>query len=308
MTPLSLLESARQGNPTAIAALMNLTLNPKGITAKAALKEQCLHVFLSSDRALNQATLVSFTRHGVVGLGLEVLQESIQLVKVYGQKSDEASPLWTDAFTLTSVLPDHPPTHPLQATDPLQADVDVLQSELASDRSRPGLTVANQLTQWFIASKQHIANGLGSDRPRRMLMLTNDYTKRLAHQFTASKQKIAETLDRVQFPIWQAAILQSQPLSSSKSLTTAAIVTVVAFMSGGFLAVIASSHNEAASKTDRINLFAKAADSQASIQPTAEQIITNQQVETQKYLLKMNAAQRKFYLENNRLASSLEDL
>lgn len=46
MTPQAVLSAAKQGNPQAIAALMNRSLQPKGITAKAKLTDGCLHVML----------------------------------------------------------------------------------------------------------------------------------------------------------------------------------------------------------------------------------------------------------------------
>jgi hypothetical protein len=45
-TPPNLTELAKQGNANAIAALMNRQLQPRGITAKAALKVGCLSVIL----------------------------------------------------------------------------------------------------------------------------------------------------------------------------------------------------------------------------------------------------------------------
>ena len=47
-TQPNLLELAKQGNPKAIATLMNRQLQPKSITAKAALKEGCLQIMLES--------------------------------------------------------------------------------------------------------------------------------------------------------------------------------------------------------------------------------------------------------------------
>lgn len=54
------LELAKQGNPHAIAALMNRQLQPKGITAKATLKDGCLQIMLESTQVPDQQALVSF--------------------------------------------------------------------------------------------------------------------------------------------------------------------------------------------------------------------------------------------------------
>ncbi len=47
MTNTDLLERAKQGDPEAIATLMNRILQPKGITAKAILQNRCLVVIFS---------------------------------------------------------------------------------------------------------------------------------------------------------------------------------------------------------------------------------------------------------------------
>ncbi|CDN11749.1 MAG: hypothetical protein HRU34_13895 [Richelia sp.] len=42
----NIVELARQGNPKAIASLINRQLNPKGISVKTNLKDTCLQIFL----------------------------------------------------------------------------------------------------------------------------------------------------------------------------------------------------------------------------------------------------------------------
>jgi hypothetical protein len=79
----NLIELAKQGNAKAIATLMNRQLQPKGITAKAALKDSCLQVMLESAQAPNQQALVAFVRKGITGLGAE----SIKSVKIYGRQT-----------------------------------------------------------------------------------------------------------------------------------------------------------------------------------------------------------------------------
>lgn len=48
MAQTNILELAKQGDPKAIAALINRQLQPKGITAKVALKDNCLQTMLES--------------------------------------------------------------------------------------------------------------------------------------------------------------------------------------------------------------------------------------------------------------------
>ncbi|MCT7967037.1 hypothetical protein NG799_11885 [Laspinema sp. D1] len=48
MNQPNLLELAKQGDAKAIATLMNRKLQPKGITAKASMKNDCLQIMLES--------------------------------------------------------------------------------------------------------------------------------------------------------------------------------------------------------------------------------------------------------------------
>ena len=53
---LYLLELAQKGDSNAIAALMNQTLQPKGISAMVKQKDGCLQVLLKSEQPLVRAT------------------------------------------------------------------------------------------------------------------------------------------------------------------------------------------------------------------------------------------------------------
>ena len=87
---------AKQGNPKAIAALMNQSLQTKGITAKVALKDGCLQIMLESIQTPNQTSLVTFIKKGVTSLGIL----SVERVKVYGKQSGEEFPAWNQEFEL----------------------------------------------------------------------------------------------------------------------------------------------------------------------------------------------------------------
>jgi hypothetical protein len=108
-TQPNLLELAKQGNAQAIATLINRQLQPKGITAKAALKDGCLQVMLESAQAPNQQALVAFVRKGITGLRAA----SIERVKVYGRLVGEEFPAWSEEFELAQPNPfdDLPAVH-----------------------------------------------------------------------------------------------------------------------------------------------------------------------------------------------------
>lgn len=87
---------ARQGDPSAIAALMNRTLKPKGITAKAVARQGCLQIQLESAQVPNQTALTQF-----VSKGLENLQvRSIRSVRLYGYQVGAEIPAWEEEIVL----------------------------------------------------------------------------------------------------------------------------------------------------------------------------------------------------------------
>lgn len=101
MEQSNLLELAKQGEPNAIAALMNAVLFPKGITARAGIDEDCLCVFLESQKPLNQETLVAFIQKGLLELG----NDSIRSVRAQGKRIGEENFAWTREFPLRSTEP-----------------------------------------------------------------------------------------------------------------------------------------------------------------------------------------------------------
>jgi hypothetical protein len=91
----NLLELAKQGNVEAIAALMNRSLQPKGITVvKAAFKDSCLHILLESAQVPDQQALVAFVDQGLTRLEAA----SIKQVKLYGRQTGEEFPAWSQEF------------------------------------------------------------------------------------------------------------------------------------------------------------------------------------------------------------------
>ena len=94
MEQSNLLKLAKQGEPTAIAALMNAVLEPRGIKAQASFEADVLCVCLESPKPLNQETLVTFIRKGL----LELENESIQRVRAQGKRIGEKDFAWSKEF------------------------------------------------------------------------------------------------------------------------------------------------------------------------------------------------------------------
>ncbi|NJN86297.1 MAG: hypothetical protein HC881_08250, partial [Leptolyngbyaceae cyanobacterium SL_7_1] len=95
MTQLNPLERAKQGDPTAIATLMNRSLHSKGIHATAQRSGDRLQIDLESDQPLNRQALTAFVRSGLKNLGLV----GIQSVVVVGKTPDQQT-LWEEPIAL----------------------------------------------------------------------------------------------------------------------------------------------------------------------------------------------------------------
>ena len=87
-------QAAKQGNPQAIAILLNRQLQSKGITAKVSVKDSCLQIMLESANVPNQKGLVATIQKWIDGLGID----SIQKVQIYAKQTGEDIPAWNDSF------------------------------------------------------------------------------------------------------------------------------------------------------------------------------------------------------------------
>ncbi len=92
----NLLQLAKQGDPKAIAALMNRSLQPKGVTAKVAFKDGCLQIMLESAQVTDQQALVAFVRKGITSLETALIER----VKIYGKCLGEEFPVWNQELEL----------------------------------------------------------------------------------------------------------------------------------------------------------------------------------------------------------------
>ncbi len=100
-TPGKLLAQAKQGDPKAIAALMNRSTQSKGISVKASLKERCLQVLFEGNVVPHQDKTMEFVREGMAKLQVE----AVDRVKVYGRQVGQETPVWQDEMILASSNP-----------------------------------------------------------------------------------------------------------------------------------------------------------------------------------------------------------
>lgn len=84
-----------QTDVNAIAALLNESLQPQGITAKAILKDVCLQIMLESAKVPDQNLVVPL-RNQLITLNIQ----SCKKVKIYGRQTGEDFPDWQHEFEL----------------------------------------------------------------------------------------------------------------------------------------------------------------------------------------------------------------
>lgn len=96
MTSSNLIEQAKRGDPTAIATLMNRSLQPQGITAAVERDRTRLRVILESSQIPNRDALVAFVQNGITNLGVS----DISTVEVSGKQSGQAEQAWVQEWQL----------------------------------------------------------------------------------------------------------------------------------------------------------------------------------------------------------------
>jgi hypothetical protein len=93
-------ELARQGDPNAIALLINQRLKPKGVTAKVNRKDSCLEVSLHFDgkQPVPKESLLKFIESGIRKLEIP----GIKTIDISGFKIEEEKPIWSQRIYILS--------------------------------------------------------------------------------------------------------------------------------------------------------------------------------------------------------------
>ncbi|WP_322744830.1 CapA family protein [[Phormidium] sp. LEGE 05292] len=118
LEPKSIITLAQEGNPEAIATLINQVIAKKGVTAIAKSKDNWLHIVLVAEEIPDRSVYLRFIIDGIIRLNAR----NIDFVRVYGRKSDHKWPSWTEAFDLaqTPYFPPIPHQIPAVARPPEQ--------------------------------------------------------------------------------------------------------------------------------------------------------------------------------------------
>ncbi|MEM0981464.1 MAG: hypothetical protein AAGH78_14455, partial [Cyanobacteria bacterium P01_H01_bin.58] len=141
MTDPDLLAQAKQGDPTAIAALINRSLSSRGVWARVEGDRQSLSLVLESTQAPEPEKLVPFIRQG-----LHRLQpQGIDRIILCGCALGEVTPAWQKEIVLQ---PDHQeqPFPSLNNSLPTQQKLDIptIQHQTAAEslRGQPRVSMA----------------------------------------------------------------------------------------------------------------------------------------------------------------------
>jgi hypothetical protein len=104
MTELNYQELAKQGNPQAIASLLDSQLQSEGITTAVNLNGDCLDVILDAEQIPTQDRLVEVVRSKLTDLQTD----SIRKVKIEAREKGEIAVSWSREFSLDSSILDFP--------------------------------------------------------------------------------------------------------------------------------------------------------------------------------------------------------
>lgn len=131
MTPLSVIERAKQGDPEAIATLLNHALQPKGMTATVHRSGDCLRIMLETEQIPGQQITVQYMQKSMTKLGVE----TIKTVQLYIKHRFATVPAWSQRFELETPPVCLSPLEPESSTQPSSSSVEF--SSTQSIKSTP---------------------------------------------------------------------------------------------------------------------------------------------------------------------------
>ena len=182
MSKVNIVELAKQGNPKAIAALINRKLQPKGITVKVAVKDSCLHVILESAEVPEQQVLMPMMCKGIIGLGIE----GVEQVKIYGRCTGETTPAWSRGFTNTGINK----TTQVQVTTPEPQTITPVIAQTANETSQPLQNIQKPSPQKTALVQTLTKLGFNDEQIHKWQQSIPDPVKELLNKI-ASKPRLA---------------------------------------------------------------------------------------------------------------------
>lgn len=278
------LELALQGNVQALDALISRKLQSKGITTKTSLNQGCFTVIAESENVPDQAFLVDFIRKGITNLK----SEAIQRVIVQGRITGKATPVWREAFELQSaVTANH--------QQPASSNKSSIDSSTTSLKSQLNLPKNDKLASRFLSFFK------GASQLSHTAILFGILLVSMANLFAVSKSQPTLWEYKVE-PIPDGGFEQIMHQMGSEGWEVASARRAVSgegSSSEGLYEVI---FKRPATKTQiRENDKKLKAEAKASALQ-ATQALPRSEIGA------INRAQQLFFLENNALASTIDEL
>ncbi|MCT7974845.1 CapA family protein [Laspinema olomoucense] len=130
MDAQNIVSLAKQGDPAAIAILLNQALRIRNMTAQVVRNDNRLHILLEADRIPDRQAYITYIQDGLTRLNVR----SIHSVRVYARQIGQKVPAWDEAFEFGKVtisplsspsgVPEEPASKPLPTPESLPIATD----------------------------------------------------------------------------------------------------------------------------------------------------------------------------------------
>ncbi|MCT7961928.1 CapA family protein [Laspinema sp. D1] len=139
---------AKQGDPGAIAVLLNQALRIRNMTAQVVRNDNRLHILLEADRIPDRQAYIAYIQDGLTRLNVG----SIHSVRVYARQIGQKVPAWDEAFEFgkatisplssPSAAPEEPASKPVATPESLPIAID--KPLISSNPSVPSIEASAQ--------------------------------------------------------------------------------------------------------------------------------------------------------------------
>jgi len=200
-TPQTALQLARQGDPKAIAHLINQALQSKQITARVTCNGACLRVMLESEQIPDQQILVPYLQKSLEKLKLQ----SIGTVELRGKQSCASAPAWSQRFDLATAIAQRVPAPSPTDTPVTNAPLSTRPQVLPSPKVSAVPTIPTMPTG-VKAQKTYQAIAFGAIALIFILLGAN--LSSIPRLFTKAKPQPKASLQATQTGVYKAPIVQ----------------------------------------------------------------------------------------------------
>jgi hypothetical protein len=167
MTAHDMLAQARQGNPQAIAVILNHFTRPKEITTHVTKNENTLKIVFSAHRLPNQSVMTGFVRRSIEQLNID----GIDTVQIVGERIDDDPATWSAELDLAPAI----------SPASVEASLAAAQDASLSDRSHNELDHPEELNSSAAFPNGVSASSLAIATPTTIVS-TPAATSELVHQ------------------------------------------------------------------------------------------------------------------------------